>query len=85
MKRHRNTDKSKLRDKLGMAIKWQNQIDITQEENLGIKYDSPHMWIVALIGSDRFLINDTEKEDLCKELKKENIIEIGEELDEEDR
>jgi hypothetical protein len=45
-----------------------------EEENMGVKYDSPHMWIVALIGSDRYSMPESYRKELIdKELRKGDI------------
>jgi hypothetical protein len=50
---------------------------VTQEEHLGEMYDSPHIWIVALIGSDQFKFSDSYEKEFRRELNHAKIATKG--------
>jgi hypothetical protein len=45
-------------------------------DHLGVAYDDPHMWVVALIGSDEFTLN-VETIERAKKNKAINISIVG--------
>lgn len=45
------------------AKSWLKEIQVETTEHLGVTYQSPHMWIVALIGSDRFTLTEKALEE----------------------